>query len=66
MKTINADQFQQIQLHLMSGVNLLQQARMVFGVSAVDGLKLMDQAEAEIMRALQMYAALPEDSDPAA
>ena len=66
MKTIDAAQFEQIQQHLMSGVNLLQQAKIIIEVNTGAGLKLMEQAEVEIWRALQMYAALPEAGPQAA
>ena len=60
MKAITTDQFQQIQMHLMSGVNLISQAGIILPVSVEEGLKTLAQAEAELKRALQMYCALPE------
>jgi len=63
MKTIDVAQFQQIQMHLMSGVNLISQAGIILPVSVEEGLNTLAQAEAELMRALQMYCALPEEGD---
>jgi len=63
MKTINVAQFQAIQRHLMSGVNLVQIAGKLLPTDAEAGLKFLERAEAELMRALQMYCALPEEGD---
>ena len=59
MKTIDTAQFLQIHRHLMSGVSLLKQAKIIIEAGA--GLKLMEQAESEIWRALEMCSALPEE-----
>ena len=59
MKTIDVAQFQAIQRHLMSGVNLVQIAGKLLPTDAEAGLKFLERAEAELVRALQMYCALP-------
>jgi hypothetical protein len=62
MKTINVDQFLAIQQHLMSGVNLLQIASKIMSSDLEAGLSFLERAEAELMRALHMYCALPDDA----
>ena len=64
MKTIDTAQEQQIQKHLMSGVNLISQAGVILPVSKEECLKTLALAEAELTRALQMFCALPEEYIP--
>ena len=64
MKTINVAQFQAIQRHLMSGVNLVQIAGELLPTDAGACLKFLGRAEAELTRALQMFCALPEEYIP--
>ena len=59
-KQINAAQFEAIQAHLMSGINLIAQAGVIMPVSIDAGCKMLENAEAELWRALQMYCALPD------
>jgi len=63
MKTIDVEQFQAIQKHLMSGVNLLKIAVEIMPGNVEEGVKFLERAEAELKRALQMYCALPEDNE---
>ena len=63
MKTIDVEQFQAIQKHLMSGVNLLKIAVEIMPGNVEEGVKFLERAEAELTRALQMYCALPEDNE---
>ena len=59
-KQINAAQFEAIQAHLMSGINLIAQAGVIMPVSIEAGCKMLENAEAELWRALHMYCALPD------
>jgi len=66
MKTIDEAQDQTIQRHLVNVLNLLQSACTILPSDVSGCLKSLERAEAELTRALQMFCALPEDSDPAA
>jgi len=59
-KQITSEQSEVIQQHLMSGINLIAQAGVIMPVSIDAGCKMLENAEAELWRALQMYCALPD------
>ena len=63
-KQINAAQFEAIQAHLMSGINLIAQAGVIMPVSIEAGCRMLENAEAELWRALHMYCALPDAPTP--
>ena len=63
-KQITAAQFEAIQAHLMSGINLIAQAGVIMPVSIEAGCRMLENAEAELWRALQMYCALPDADAP--
>jgi len=63
-KQITSEQFEAIQAHLMSGINLIAQAGVIMPVSLDAGCKMLENAEAELWRALHMYCALPDAPTP--
>ena len=63
MKTVTPEQSAQIQMHLMSALNLLSQSQIIIHVSLPEALRIIDEAEDQLWRALQMFLALPAGED---
>ena len=60
MRTISPELFKRIEYHLMCGINLIAQAEVILPVNLDAGCKMLRNAEEELMRALNMYGALPD------